>query len=377
MRIPKWFSFIVNENYRNVKTQCTGNELFSHNEGISSKCKNENLTEENGTVDDTIVKECECNSNCSHGCCGEKECSCKNGDCNDNHVSDEDIKEFSIIWDERDNIENDICGALDNILENIDFVKNILYTEGKCKECGGYILFHLSDPQLEILKMLGLTLSEGIQYCNCKIDKYQDDSQKNDNDETLEYNDDILDKVLNYEVEISWATKDGVEVPSKSEEDLGYDIRAHFEEDELLFQPFETKLVPTGVYAAMPNKHWGLIAKEKGSTGALGIRCGAGVIDSGYRDEIFIAITNDNPYSLSISKDPNLKKPIIKTVPVKINELVARNEERIYYPYTKGICQLLLVRNIPSKSKKITIEELQSIPSKRGTGKLGSTDNIQ
>lgn len=370
---------------------------------------------------------CKCDDGDCGGCCQEKQCKCG---CSSNHEEDEEETPIEAPSD-IEIIEDDLCEALDDILENIDYVKNLIYTEGKCKKCGGYILFNLSDPQLEILKMLGLTLPEDAQYCICQE---IEESHKEDVNKALEWiksketksyvkeydenksltqnlkeyrpafeigtlvtqasdisfcgheyleetaadlrRKEILDALLSYEVEINWATKEGVDVPSKSDEDLGYDIKAHFDEDEMVFQPFETKLVPTGVYAAMPNKHWGLIAKEKGSTGALAMRCGAGVIDSGYRDEIFIALTNANPYPLVISKDPNLKKPEMRTVQVQISDIIGKEENRMYYPYTKGICQLILVRNIQSKSNVLSIEELQQMPSKRGTGKLGSTDNL-
>lgn len=405
-------------------------------------------------TDEAEECDCGCNGSCSDDCCGgccqEKESKCR---CCSNHDEKElpfviELSDFGAI----DVLEDDICEALDDILENVDYIKNKLYTEGKCKECGKYILFHLSDPQLEVLRLFGLTLPEDAEYCTCEkieinrnnriygekavdesvekaLNWIKSENQKTERcyktardgelpittslsgdeanigdvntlvekgtlasesqhideisknitiQEALEsYNANIINTVLDYEVEINWATKDGVDVPTKSEEDLGFDVKAHFDEDEMVFKPFETKLVPTGLYTAV-DSNWGLIAKEKGSTGKLAMRCGAGVIDSGYRGEIFIALTNDNPHYLVITKDYELTQPtmgkIVEHHPSNPN--LAVEKEAMFYPYGKGICQLIVVRNPRVKSNVLSIEELQQIPSKRGTGKLGSTDNL-
>lgn len=183
---------------------------------------------------------------------------------------------------------------------------------------------------------------------------------------------------LNRPVEVIWACEEGVEPPTKNEEDMGFDVKAHFDEYEMVFKPHETKLVPTGLYAAVPTL-WGLVAREKGSTGAIGMKCGAGVVDSGYRGEIFIAITNENDCELIITKNPDVKKAM--RVP-KNGRVVFDwtdnpvQEEVIYYPYKKGICQLLVKFNPKVNTKVVSIEELKAIPSIRGEGKLGSTDNF-
>lgn len=421
-------------------------------EKLSKACKSEDPC----IINTDESKECDCGCGgscgddcCGGGCCQEKESKCR---CCSNHEEEETlfVAELSSFGD-IDDLEDDICVALDDIIENVEYIKTRLYTEGKCKECGKYILFHLSDPQLEVLKLFGLTLPEDVEYCTCEkaeINRNKRVYDKIEVNESVEkaldwidsknqttercyklaregelpittkltgeeaninsvntlvengvlatenqhnaalydctaitnlmkiYAKEIADTVLDYEVEVNWATKEGVEVPTKSEEDLGFDVKAHFDEDEMVFKPFETKLVPTGLYTAV-DANWGLIAKEKGSTGKLGMRCGAGVIDSGYRGEIFIAITNDNPHYLVITKDP-ITQPVMGKIVEQhpSNPNLAMEKEAMFYPYKKGICQLIVVRNPRVKSNVLSIEELQQIPSKRGTGKLGSTDNL-
>ena len=83
-------------------------------------------------------------------------------------------------------------------------------------------------------------------------------------------------------------------IPSKNIENAGYDIYGIFEgnEDEnRIVKPHTTKLIPTGIACALPSKYYFQV-EERGSTGSKGIKKSAGVIDSGYRGEIFIAITN-------------------------------------------------------------------------------------
>lgn len=149
--------------------------------------------------------------------------------------------------------------------------------------------------------------------------------------------------------------RESAKIPSKEVENAGMDIYADFPEEELYFQPHETKLVPTGIASSLLDKYV-LIVKERGSTGVKGMAVRAGVIDSGYRNEIFVAITNENSKPLVITKSDRVQESVIT------------------YPYTKAIAQLLLVEVPKVNIKEITYEDLVKIPSKRGLGKLGSSN---
>lgn len=343
-------------------------------------------------INDNKPCDCECGRDCDGDCeCGGN-CKCDDNDnkcCSGNCKCDEYTNKYSV-----EDTEEAVSNALDDILEKIDFVKYKLYNNGKCHYCGGYIMYDLSDPQLDLLKLLGFELPEDAKICHCGMDtkiKVKDEvKDENDIDEVIDVDDalsftqqypvnteisNVTDSDEDDTVEILWACEDGVETPHKNEEDLGYDVKAHFDTDEWVIPPHTTSLVPTGLYAAVPVR-WGLIAKEKGSTGAIGMKCGAGVIDSGYRAEIFIAITNENDSFLIITKDPEVKKVTYGSYKIVLKKSVECSYDAIYYPYKKGIAQLLLVPNPKSKGKKISIEELKAIPSIRGEGKLGSTDKF-
>ena len=147
-------------------------------------------------------------------------------------------------------------------------------------------------------------------------------------------------------------------IPTKDEENAGYDIYADFTEDELVIRPHGTTCVPTGVASAM-DSGWYLQVEERGSTGSIGIKKSAGVVDASYRGEIFIAITNSTDKVLRITK---------KTDKVK------KLDSEILYPYGKAIAQLILHRvHNEMTIKEISFKDLKSIPSARGAGALGSS----
>lgn len=64
-------------------------------------------------------------------------------------------------------------------------------------------------------------------------------------------------------------------IPTKRDEDAGFDIYANFEEDFRIIPPHETIMIPTGIASACDTDYC-FILKERGSTGTKGIaqRCG-------------------------------------------------------------------------------------------------------
>lgn len=150
--------------------------------------------------------------------------------------------------------------------------------------------------------------------------------------------------------------KDGAVIPSKRKEDGAFDIYACFEEDYLVIPPHETVVIPTGLASAFSSQYVAIL-KERGSTGTKGIGQRAGVIDSGYRGEWLIPITNLNNQPIVI-----LKK-----------EKTFEDQEAIIYPYEKAICQCIMVQVPELEVEEISYEELNAFASLRGTGRLGSS----
>ena len=172
-------------------------------------------------------------------------------------------------------------------------------------------------------------------------------------------------------------------IPTKEKENAGYDIYACFEEDYMIIPALSTKLIPTGIASAVSDKYY-LQVHERGSTGSKGMKYGAGVVDSSYRGEIFICINNVNEHDIVIYKHDITSSDNANEIYGKdfYNDAIIRDDKifsedgkllAILYPYSKAVAQLI-VHEVPEMDiKEITYEELKSIPSKRGTGALGSS----
>lgn len=222
--------------------------------------------------------------------------------------------------------------------------------------------------------------------------------------------------------------KENAIIPSKKIENAGYDVYGVFggnNDENRIVKPHQTKLIPTGIACALPSKYYFQV-EERGSTGSKGIKKSAGVVDSGYRGEIFIAITNstDN-YLVFGDKDSyiqdattelkkwqtidennmteediiSLTEALKKQIGEKIyNELseeaklemmkelvqLIKDDKSIqgfeynlynatFYPDTKAIAQLVLHEVPVVEVEEISYEELKAIPSERGDGALGSS----
>lgn len=155
-------------------------------------------------------------------------------------------------------------------------------------------------------------------------------------------------------------------IPRKERENAGYDIYACLEDDVLIIPPYKNGLVPTGIAWACSEQFYMQI-EERSSTGVKGIKRNAGVIDSGYRGEIKVAIFNANDIPLIFSdigeNDVRRKYPDL--------------DKFIFYSTSKAIAQGVIHRVEDMSVKEISLKALQEIPSVRGEGAFGSTNTIQ
>jgi dUTP pyrophosphatase len=147
-------------------------------------------------------------------------------------------------------------------------------------------------------------------------------------------------------------------IPSKRDEDGCYDVYACFDGEEIVIYPGQIVLVPTGIASSFSSK-FRISIRERGSTGTKGMSVRAGQIDSGYRGEWFIPINNTSDKTIAITKNDGYSKS---------------NPGAIYYPYTKAIAQAALEIVPIVDVKEVSYDELQTIPSERGTGKIGSSN---
>lgn len=155
--------------------------------------------------------------------------------------------------------------------------------------------------------------------------------------------------------------REGARIPCKRSEDAGYDIYACIE-DTLVIMPHTTEIVPSGIAVSVEPEYC-LLLQERGSTGTKGIAQRCGVIDSGYRGEIMVPLTNTTD------------RPILLYNPATVGDTVAfvGAVEPIRYPTNKAITQALLLPVPEAEVCEITYDVLLDIPSERGTGRLGSS----
>lgn len=149
-------------------------------------------------------------------------------------------------------------------------------------------------------------------------------------------------------------------IPSKRPEDMGLDIYACFDEDYVEIPPHETRLIPTGIASAY-DPEWGIILRERGSTGLKAIKISAGVLDSGFRNVWFVCLYNGNDVPVYIAKYlDGEQSPCV--------------EDAIIYHYDKAIAQAIVLPVPELEIEEMPYPELQKIPSERGMGQLGSSN---
>jgi len=161
---------------------------------------------------------------------------------------------------------------------------------------------------------------------------------------------------------IKFAKKNkSVKIPSKSDTNAGYDIYANFSESFAKLKAHQTTLIPTGLFSSF-DKNYYVQMFNRGSNGSKGLLQACGVIDSSYRGEWFVAITNTNQEDWYIVKKEY------------INSMLDNNITKdVIYPYEKAICQAVILPVPKVEILEVDIKEIEENISGRGIGKLGSS----
>lgn len=168
-------------------------------------------------------------------------------------------------------------------------------------------------------------------------------------------------------------------IPSKSNENAGYDLYADPELEIIFIEPLATAMVSTGIRSIIPEDYYAQI-QERGSTGVKAMKYGAGVIDSSYRGIWNIVITNCSSKPLVIYDETKISEDdIVDSLIAKIGVLgktIDRNkilDNLILYPMSKGIAQFVLLPVPKTKIEEVTVNEILSNKTERMEGKLGSS----
>lgn len=154
-------------------------------------------------------------------------------------------------------------------------------------------------------------------------------------------------------------------LPSKRDEDAGYDFYGVFEEEAIFLFPGDIFLVPLGISTEFP-KDWVLFITERSGSGSKGLSTRAGVIDSGYRGEIKTPINNTSNKLIIFSDLP------FEKIKEKYNEKIGSftQENVVIYPQSKAIAQGLLLY-----CPHVIVEEVYELgDSLRKDGGFGSTN---
>lgn len=150
-------------------------------------------------------------------------------------------------------------------------------------------------------------------------------------------------------------------IPTKRDEDAGFDV--YTIDNDIVLEPFSKHLFRTGLSVVL-SKGWWLMAFDRGSTGSKGIHTHCGVIDNGYRGEIFICLSNDNNFPIKFTNT--------------VDKIVLENNNTtniMYYPVSKAIAQLIPIQQPEVVSSEINDDEWKLISdnTERGTTKLGQS----
>jgi len=178
-------------------------------------------------------------------------------------------------------------------------------------------------------------------------------------------------------------TKPNAIIPTKRSEDTGRDIYS-CETETIVIPPCSTRMIHTGIAIAC-NKAWFPKFFDKGGMGSKGIIVGAGVGDSGYRDEYLIPLinTNGDKYLVITNQDVTeveesncfdlISNYFLNLNPSYMDGDIILKENCIVKYLDKAITQFVMLPVPELEDEEKTWEELKAITSQRGLGKLGSS----
>lgn len=153
-------------------------------------------------------------------------------------------------------------------------------------------------------------------------------------------------------------------IPTKRISDAGYDVYACFNDDYVVLEPMKVVKIKTKIASVMSDRY-AFILKERSSVGSKNIKIDAGVVDSSYRGEWNVVLTNLNDFPVVIAKAyvPN---------EILIEDLKTRNFLRL--SYENAITQALLVEVPKVDIVEVDEKEFNKYTSERGSKGFGSTD---
>ena len=114
-------------------------------------------------------------------------------------------------------------------------------------------------------------------------------------------------------IQIKKLREDAILPTSGSKYAAGYDLYAVCDEESVQICPHETKMIHTGLSAAIPEGYFGAIFARSGIAAKEGLRpanC-VGVVDSDYRGEFMVALHNDSNEPRQITKGERIAQLVV------------------------------------------------------------------
>ncbi|MDO8623533.1 MAG: dUTP diphosphatase [archaeon] len=102
-----------------------------------------------------------------------------------------------------------------------------------------------------------------------------------------------------------------VELPEYVNSEVGIDLRAN---ENISIEPYEQKIIKTGIAMEIPKNHVGLIRDRAGIVKKMGIHTSAGTFDPNYRGEISVILVNFGDEAVLIEKGMRIAQLVILPV---------------------------------------------------------------
>ncbi|MEW4281789.1 dUTP diphosphatase [Priestia megaterium] len=174
-------------------------------------------------------------------------------------------------------------------------------------------------------------------------------------------------------VKIKRLSEDAVIPKYAHEGDAGFDIVAS---EDVIIEPGETKIVPTGLAIALPPGYEAQIRPRSGITVKTKLRVQLGTIDAGYNGEIGIIVDNIAPIVFETVKDEEGKRfeSFTSSVIYDIKHTFVKTDGEYIdgaYLVRKGDRLAQIVINQVEQVQFSIVEELDK--TERGAGGFGSS----
>jgi dUTP pyrophosphatase len=122
---------------------------------------------------------------------------------------------------------------------------------------------------------------------------------------------------FHYMTSIDCVVGEGGKLPSKAYPgDAGWDISCA--QEEVTVPARGQALVSTGLRVAIPSGYYGQLFSRSGNAAKKGIHVGAGVIDSGYRNEVKVLLVSTSETPVTFKRGEDVAQMVILPVPTTI-----------------------------------------------------------